>query len=215
MRDETVARFDYTTWRREWRAARKARGICIDCPELAQPGRVACVICAERSANRKRRHRGGGSREEYLAKLEQQRAYKAERRAQGLCHDCPDKALPRYRSCAACLELKRMRERERREAGTATPHTPTAEERRRSKNKRRALGLCADCGEAAERSASRCERCAEIHRHRERLAQRYGRPDYLAHFHKELPLWERALLARGQVRKIGGRFIPFREKKAS
>lgn len=142
---------------------------------------------------------------------EQNRTRKARRRAKGLCNDCSSKAIPGRVNCAACAERHREKARAK-----ALPRVPTPYDRKTSKQKRRDLGLCNDCAEPAQRSASRCEKCAEKHRKRERFALKYGRPEYLSHLHEELPLWQRALLARGQVRRSDGRFVVIlREKKAS
>lgn len=188
MREETVA-FDAKTWRAEWKAKRRKAGICIDCPRPAEPPCVTCTLCRDKSKERKR-------------------AERATKQSQGLCRECSASARPGKGTCAVCAENKRRARR-------GEPRAQTSEQRRRYKNHRRSLGLCADCGEAAEHSAVRCEKCAESHRERERLAAKHGRPDYLFHFHKDLELWERALIARGQVRKIRGRFVRYREKKAS
>jgi predicted amidophosphoribosyltransferase len=128
---------------------------------------------------------------------EQRRAQKRSRRERGLCNECPMKALFGRRYCQTCIDRYRARSKLRRALGT-TPPPPTPTERRRSKVRRRKLGLCNDCAAPADQSQSRCAQCAERHRLRERLAQKYGRPDYLAHLHEELPVWQRALLARGQ-----------------
>jgi hypothetical protein len=83
---------------------------------------------------------------------------------------------------------------------------------KRLKREYRAKGRCNDCAEKAMRDSRRCEWCAAVHRKRERLALKYGRPDYLAHLHEELPLWKRALLARGQRGVLA---MAEREKEAS
>lgn len=185
-RDRTVP-FDAKAWRAEWKAKRRAAGICVDCPRPAERPRVTCAVCAEKSKARKR-------------------AARAARQVLGKCRECELPARPGRGTCAICAEIAR---RQRRGKTVQTP-----EQRRRYKTQRRALGLCADCGEAAESSAVRCVKCADTHRERERLASKHGRPNHLLHLHKDLELWERALIARGQVRKVRGRFI-HREKKAS
>ena len=99
---------------------------------------------------------------------------------------------------------------------TPEKHAAVKARGRSYKQARRELGLCADCANAAEYPKSRCEECGQKHRHRERLAAKYGRPEYRAHLYESLALWERALLARGQLRKANGHYVsPFREKKAS
>jgi hypothetical protein len=129
-----------------------------------------------------------------------ERRRKARRRKRGLCSDCSKKARPGKSNCEECAEKKRITQR-----ALCIPRIATPEQRRRSKKRRRERGLCNDCSEKAMRNSSRCAFCAATHRKRERFAIKYGRPAYLAHLHEELPIWQRALLARGQfshLRKV-------------
>jgi hypothetical protein len=193
MRDETVdARLARNrAWRKAYKEKRRALGLCNSCASPARPNLTECGACAERGANAKRARR---ATQKPRVRVESNRTYKARRKAKGLCNDCSALAIPGRTNCAACAAAKRVKTRAK-----CIPRIASVEARIRSKRRRRALGLCNDCAEPALRSTSRCEKCAADHRRRERLAIKYGRPDYLAHLHEDLPLWQRALLARGQA----------------
>ena len=40
-----MKRFDRNKWMRDYRAKRKRKGLCVDCPAKACPGLRRCVSC--------------------------------------------------------------------------------------------------------------------------------------------------------------------------
>jgi hypothetical protein len=124
------------TAKAKWRAERKAKGLCMDCPRKVVPGCSRCRKCLDRVNAYCRTA-------EYLARERRRRPAKrrAERERQrkriedGLCIACPCKAEPRRTRCRKCLDkvnaycrtaefraLEKKRRREPRYRAIANAH---------------------------------------------------------------------------------------------
>lgn len=105
------------------------------------------------------------------------RDLRAERRDRGLCTDCGSEPLPGSRRCARHKLLKRRANARHR----ATPkgRRSNREHSARRRDRRLAMGLCAQCG--AEAETLHCERCLKAMRVRTsdrkvamKVEQQYG-----------------------------------------
>ena len=121
---------DKARYNAERRAAKKAKGICQNCPEAAVTGQTRCTACVAGAA---RRHR--------------------ERKAKGICQNCPEAAVTGKTRCVTHSGRDEARVADRRRGD------PVAAARVRSRfsrlrQARNAAGLCASCGKEPKRSTA-------------------------------------------------------------
>ena len=153
-------------------AERRASGLCVKCGKRPpEPGRTRCEPCAakKRPADRARHHRRT-----------------AERVARGLCVKCGKRPpAPERSQCEPCLEMDRAAGRARdvrlRAAGIPRRDSEKAREyerdrARRQTERRRAEGLCTECGKApAAPGRASCEPCLEQRRAEDRARYAAGK----------------------------------------
>lgn len=116
----------------------KEHHICPTCGQRkAAPNRVRCDRCLEKNADRSHKRRTP----------EEQRAYREEHKAKGLCIEC-NRPLARDSKCYCIDHLTRARrKREERRDGITREERP-------------AYGLCYRCGKPIT-SGKLCDRCTE------------------------------------------------------
>ena len=143
-------------------AERREKGLCLKCGKRPpEPHRSQCGPCIE-----KRR----------TADLARYHQRTAERVAQGLCPKCGKRPPEPERSqCGPCLEKDAAAGRARAAGMPRRDPEKRNAAARRLYAKRRAKGLCTDCGEPSQ-GAARCEPCAR--RSHERSIYFRGMPLY-------------------------------------
>ena len=111
-------------------AARKAKGICQNCPEAAVTGQTKCTACVAGMAR-----------------------WRRERKAKGICQNCPEVAVVGQAMCVTHSGRSKARVLDRRRGDPART-ARAGSDFSRLRQARNAAGLCASCGKEPKRSTA-------------------------------------------------------------
>lgn len=95
--------------KRQRREERAAAGLCYRCPAPAVPGKAYCEPCHTIILERNAGYRKASSQSPEWRENRnlQEKKYRQERKAAGICENCSNKAIPGQNHCEVCRDKRR------------------------------------------------------------------------------------------------------------